>query len=217
MTYQLNISFDTTGLANIYAANQLVTIVKADGGSLPVAWLTFEPFERNLVSWVASYSIYASAVPLADGTTILVNAITSGAAQPGFTYTLENGFFTGASGGAPASFNAVDEQQGYSSMLLGLAQSASVNGVSVSNAPVNAMSVLFNQSASFTAIETVSIFLSSANQNGTFLSQVPSSALTVALTTQAPVANIGYNDESNMFYLQGTSTSLLSMSKLALA
>ena len=213
MTYQLNLSIDQTGLQNIYNANQSVTIAKSGAGNTPIAWLTFQPFQTNLVSWMPNYYFYASGVTEQAGANILVNSITSSPAQLGWTYVLAEGFFTGTSG-TGATYNATNQQSSRSSMLLGLAQSANINGVTVSNSPFSAAITLLNQTASFTPIETVSLFLSSYTGNGVFLSQVPSNALTVAFTAQAPVANVGYNDQTNTFYLISTSLAKHSMVEL---
>jgi hypothetical protein len=76
-------------------------------------------------------------------------------------------------------------------------------------APLNAVPVMTNESASFTPEETVSIFLSNIVNNGVVLSQVASNSLSVTLTSQSASAKIGFNDASNTFY-QATSAQISS-------
>ena len=219
MNYQLNISIDNQGLQNIYAAGQRVTIVKSvttnplAGGNLPVAWVTFMPLNNNNISWIETYSIYASAVSIVAGATLSQNSSTQPGIQPGWTYTLQNGFFSGAAGSG-STFNAANQWQGGPITTFGLAQPATVNNVNVL-APLNATTVLYNQTASFTPIENVSIFLSSYSNNGVVISQVASNALPVSLSSQAPVANIGFNDATNTFYLIGMSQTALTAAEFA--
>ena len=218
MNYQLNISIDQTGLSNIYKAAQYVTIVKSvttnplASGNLPVAWITFSPWSTNNISWYETYSIYASNTSMQAGATISLTTQTTPGIQLGWTYTLQSGFFTGAPGSTP-TFNAANQQQGSTMSTFGLAQPAIVNGANVL-APLNATTVMYNQTASFTPIENVSVFLSSYSNNGVVIAQVASNALAVQLTSQSPVANIGFNDATNTFYLAGVSQQSLSMAEV---
>jgi hypothetical protein len=204
MQYQVNISIDSTGLTNIYAAGQAVTLVKSVvsqplvSGNLPVAWINFQPFQQNAVSWVENYNLYATTTALQAGAKIVQTSVTGAPVVTGFVYDFAQGFFTGHQGGASGTFNMNNLQQGMFSF--GLSQQAMVNNVPVI-APLNAIPVLYNQMATFTPKENVSIFLSNIIDNGIVLSQVASNALTVTLTSQSPMANIAFNDSTNTFYL----------------
>lgn len=217
-TYGLNINIDSTGLTNIYNADQYVTLVKSVGSTTAsgntVAWVTFQPYQSNIVSWVENYLIYGTISQLQSGATIVMTSQTASAVQTGWTYTFEQGQFTGASGGASGSFNLENQQS--NGINFGLAQTATVNGSSTL-APLNAVPVNINQSASFTPIETVSIFLSSYENNGVVISSVAGNALTVQLTTASPVATIGFNDANNTFYLGSSNSALLAQADLALS
>ena len=48
----------------------------------------------------------------------------------------------------------------------------------------------------------MSIFLANSVNNGVVLSQVASNALVVTLSSQNAIANIGFTNSSNTFYLQ---------------
>lgn len=205
MQYQLSINIDSAGLANIYAANQYITIVKSvtanplQSGNLPVAWISFQPFQSNIVTWVETYNIYATVSSLQSGATIKQTSVTDVPVQTGMTYTLAEGSFSSASGGGSGVFTCANQQ---APMLnFGLSQEAVINGVTV-NAPLNAVPILYDESASFTPIENVSIFLSNIVNNGVVLSQIASNALPVTLTSQTPTATIGFADASNTFFLE---------------
>lgn len=205
MQYGLNISIDSTALGHIYGAGQAVTLVKSvvsnplASGNLPVAWVSFSPLQENAVTWQESYNIYATTTVLNAGATIVQTSVTGTPVQTGWIYTFAQGFFIGAQGGAATTYNMTNQQNG--SFSFGLSQQAMINNVMV-NAPLNAIPVLYNEGASFTPEENVSIFLSNSVNNGVVLSQVASNALAVTLTSQNPTANIGFNDATNTFYLE---------------
>ncbi|HEY1475993.1 MAG TPA: hypothetical protein VGF53_18140 [Pseudolabrys sp.] len=204
MQYQLNISIDSAGVQQIYNQNQAITIVKSvvsaplNTGNLPVAWINFQPLEENTVTWIENYNMYASTSSVVAGATIQQTSVTNAPVQTGWLYTFEDGVFTGASGGAAGTLNMLNSQG--SQFTFGLSQSATVNNVAI-NAPLNAVPVGNNENCSFTPEENVSIFLSNVVNNGVVLSQVASNALPVTLTSQSPIANIGFTDSSNTFYL----------------
>jgi hypothetical protein len=217
MNYQLNIAIDQPGLNAIYGAGQSVTIVQAvnssplSTGNLPVAWLAFQPWLSNNISWTTNYYIYASNTSMQSGAVLNLMAQTSTPVQPGWLYTLQQGSFTGSSG-TGSTFNAENQQQTGTITQFGLAQYANVNGVSTFS-PLNATPVLFNQEASFTPIVTLSVFLSSYSNNGVVISQVASNACVLQLTSQDPVGNIGFNDSTNEFYLIGTTAAARSLAE----
>ncbi|MEO1339500.1 MAG: hypothetical protein AAFV29_27920 [Myxococcota bacterium] len=199
----MNIDIDNDGLGAIYGAGQKVTLVRSvvseplASGNLPIAWLTFKPFQTNNVAWDENYSLYATTTQLKGGATIKMTSSTVTPAQTGVIYTLENGFFTSERGGTADAFHG-ENQQG-DGISFGLAQEATVNNTKVS-APLNAVQVLKNQKVQFVPEEPVSIYLSSYSDNGVVISQVASQALTVTLTSQSPEANIGFDNKTNTFF-----------------
>ncbi|AGA27234.1 hypothetical protein [Singulisphaera acidiphila] len=203
MQYQINISIDQGGLTQIYNANQYVTLVKSvqsnpvSSGNLPVAWIAFQPLEVNEITWIENYFLYATTTVLQSGATISMTSQTNDAIQAGWLYTFAQGQFTGASG-TGSTFN-LSNQMPNLPFSFGLAQQATVNSVKTF-APLNAVPVLYNEQASFTPQEQVSIFLSSYSNNGSVISQVASTALTVMLSSQNPTVNVGFNDSNNTFF-----------------
>ena len=205
MQYGLDIDIDDAGLKAIQESGQAVTIVKSvvssalATGNLPVAWLQFQPMETSSVTWSEDYYAYATTTALQAGAQIIRTSHTAGTVQPGWTYTLgDDGVFQGAGGGAPNTFSTYNDHG--DALGFGLAQSAMVNGVPVLS-PLNVNLLLNEETATFTPIETISVYLSAFVNNGVVISQVAGNALVVTLTSQAPTATLGFNDTSNSFYL----------------
>jgi hypothetical protein len=204
MQYQLTIDIDSGDLQQLYDANQAITIVKSvvsqplASGNLPIAWVHFQPLQTNVVTWITDYYIYATTTAIQAGASITRTSLTGVPVQPAYTYTLKQGAFATTQGGPAGTFNACNEQ---GQMLgFGLSQKAMVNNV-MTDAPLNVVPVLNNESVTFTPEETVSIFLSNVVNNGVVLSQVASNALSVVLTSQQPSASIGFDGGSNSFHL----------------
>jgi hypothetical protein len=208
MQYEIDINIDDAGLQAIQSSGQAVTIVKSvvtnavASGNLPVAWLQFQPMESNTVTWQENYYAYATTTNLQAGAKIIRTSHTAGNVQLGWTYTLNPaGVFVGAAGGGATTFTA-SNQHG-DQLGFGLAQSANVNGVPVL-APLNVVTMLNNELATFTPIETISVYLSAYVDNGVVISQIAGDALEITLTSQSPSATLGFNDSSNSFYLAST-------------
>ncbi len=202
-TYQLTINIDKAGLDSIYGAGQTVTLVKSltsfpgSTGNLPIAWISFQPLEQNIITWTEDYSVYATTTQLKGGASIVMSSTQE--AQEGIMYTFEQGSFSTGSD-APSDVYSVTNQQKSGTFNFGLAQTAVINGVTAS-APVSAWPVLYTENTTFTPLETVSVFLSSYNNNGVVITQVASTALPVSLSSQSPTAELQFNDATNSFSL----------------
>ncbi|KUZ65821.1 hypothetical protein WI36_26060 [Burkholderia ubonensis] len=208
MDYQINISISSKGLDTIYDSGLFVTLVKSvisnpiSGGNLPVAWVAFQPLHENQVSWEEQYTMYATTTTLQAGATIKMTSQTDTQIQPGWIYTFERGKFSEAQGGDPGTFN-LRNQQSTGSFSFGLAQPVLINNVQTSS-PLNAVPVPYNVNATFTPIQKLSLFLSSYSNNGSVITAVASNALNITLTSTSPQANVGFNDQTNTFYLKKT-------------
>jgi hypothetical protein len=204
----LRVTIDPESLKNIYRAHQVVTLVKsvvanpATRGNLRVAWLSFQPFESNEITWAEDYYMFATSEPLTIGGTIAISSATGAPVQPGLIYQFADGSFTPEQA-AGSTFNVANQTKagpGQSPYSFGLAHKAAANGVT-SLAPINAVTVLYNEQASFTPTETIAIFLSPYTDSGTVISAVPGSTLTITLDSRSPVANVVFIQATNTFYL----------------
>ncbi|WP_394822973.1 hypothetical protein [Pendulispora albinea] len=211
MSYCINIAIDSEGLKKIYSVGQTVTLCKGVMGHVQskvagqtgstVAWIAFSPLQSNDVVYdELSYYLFATTTPLQFGNVISMSSQTPSPAQAGWTYTFDQGHFSGVPGSG-TTYNVYNGAIA-TTMAFGLAQSASVNNVSVL-APQVALPVLYNQTVFFQPSTTVSIFLSSCQANGTILGGISSLALAVTPTREKPAVNVGFNDATNTFYLIG--------------
>jgi len=201
MQYSIDINIDQNGVESINSTGQKVTLVQSVVSNPPssdiVAWLAFSPLESNLVSWEEEYYVYATTTEVQSGATIQMTSQTESAAQLGWTYTFQNGIFTGASGGEDTAYNANNQQGGTYGM--GLAQYAMVNNVQTF-APLSVVDVLNNETADFTPEIQLSIFLSASQDNGSVISQVAGNAYSFTLSSSSPSISLDFNDTSNTFY-----------------
>jgi hypothetical protein len=205
-TYQLNIAFDNAGLAAITQADQKVTIVKQTStGGKPVAWISFQPQQQNIITWTEQYAVYCSTTNLQAGAQIVTSSTSN--ANGGCSYTINSsGFFNpGASGATDTNSYEIINQDpllmvnGVEMVTAGLVQAAAVNGSSIT-APMCATTILYNQSGFFTPIETIQVFTSNYSNNGMVISSVSGNALTVQYTNNT-TASIEYDDKNNEFIL----------------
>lgn len=202
------IQIDSAGLSDIYDAGQTVTLarqvnqvvdavapprVSPDASQLIVAWLAFEPLETNTIDWSEQYYCFATTTSLTMGEVLEMNSQSAAPMQLGSVYTFDQGQFAvyPSSGSDYVIYNAMAGEYGF-----GLAQQATVNDAQVF-APICVEPVLTDEAAYFTPTEQISIFLSSASNNGTLIPP-PINALT--LTVDANGAVVGFNDQTHAFY-----------------
>ena len=213
MQFELSIAIDQAGVAQINAAFQYVTITRSvtafamsaaqislarTAAALPyaVAWLAFEPFQNNVVTWTDACNLFVSTTAATVDNVIAVNSATT-SAQAGQSWTFQNGQFSLASTGSGSTYSATNAAS--NGLSFGLLASASVNGTTV-NAPMNLQPLLFNQVAQFTPSETIAIFLSTASTSGTV---IPNVSTGLIVTLGPGTTDIGFNDQTNQFYLSG--------------
>jgi hypothetical protein len=209
MQCTININIDSAGLQKIYGAGQYVTLVKSvqsmveiprpAGSGVTIAWITFKPFEKNIVSWNDNYYIYATTSELMPGHLVTMNTLTDEPVQLGWTYTFRHGQFSPAAKGTANAFTVVDMMNGV--FGFGLAQRATVNNASTIT-PLSAISSLFNQQIFISPAREMFIFLSSVGSSGSVLYVIPDNALTLPLTGRGLTATAGFNDQNNTFFWQ---------------
>lgn len=215
MPYSVTISIDSTGVSNIYAANQYVTFLRnvtawVQSGpaavhqlqlvTMPVttAWLAFQPYQSNTITWTDSSNVYATSSPLQAFQQIGILSQT--AAQAGLTYPFQQAQFGSPSSNGTGAY-AISNQQS-NGLAFGLSATASVNNVNVT-APFNAVPVLNNQIGVFMPTDTVTILLTSCSTSGTIIPQL-GGGLVVSLSGSSPSVSVGFNDTTNSFYVSSS-------------
>lgn len=203
-TYTITIAIDAQGIQAITSSGQYVALSKlvtGVGNSPTVLWLAFSPLGQNTVTWTDACGIYVTTTPLKPANTLLVNAQTDGAALPDLLYSFARGQFT-AGTQTGAGYGVADQTPDPHGAVysFGLLQNATVNDTAAS-APTNALSMLYGEEAWFVQQQTVSLYLAYACPNGTVISGIPPTALTITLSAAQPSASVAYNDANNTFFL----------------
>jgi hypothetical protein len=199
-TYKLTINLETQDVKDINVAQQRITMVKKVGGSSgsKVAWVSFNPFEHNEVTWDAKYGIYASSTTVQNGSEIYKTSAVNPAICE-LSYPFENGTFSApVSGDTP---NAYGIKNQYSQQFtFGLAQSVTANGCKFDASPLNAVPVLSMQTSTFTPIEKIEVFLHSNFNNGVVISDITSKALELDFTNDQNIT-IRYDKTVGQFVI----------------
>lgn len=202
-SYKLTIQFKTKDVHIINESKQQITLVKEVHGSngSPVSWVTFSPFENNVITWEEEYGIYVSITEIKAGANIIktsaVNPATSGVCYP-----FDTGAFKSPETGKHKenSYNIKNETS--KKYTFGMAQSVIANGKKFDANPLNAVPVLSHEPAEFTPIEKLQVFLHAEFDNGVIITHIDSKALSLDLTDKS-TAIIHYDQVSGQF-LEGS-------------
>jgi hypothetical protein len=182
--YSLELSFTPEQLKVLCAAGGRVAIAKPLKDGLPsLRWLSFRPFEMNVVEWEEQYGIYASLAAPGDGSVTQV-CRSDFPAYPGRLYALQpQGCFgppSAEEGLDPASYYAANSFAGVPAVTLGLFQNAQVNGQERLAGPVSAELIPQAFRARITPNTTVYVWIQSGGEGGAGVSQVTSPPTRVA-------------------------------------
>jgi hypothetical protein len=207
MQFSLSLNIDSQSLNYIKAAPQNIVIAKPVASSNPnVAWLSFDPFGSNTVTWDESYGIYASTTQFQNGATINKMSEAPYPAQDGTLYTLTpSAVFTGpsTSGNPPpaGTFEVINNMppSQYPALTFGLEQKATVNGSAQQATPLNAQVVLATQTAMFTPLTTVFVWLQANLSSGTMITQVIGKASIVTFGNGVADQSLSYDPNTGMF------------------
>jgi hypothetical protein len=203
-SYTLNINIDPQDVATIYDTTQRITLVKqsaSDRQALTVAWLALEAANHTTVEWKEAYALYTCTEEVEEGAKI-TQSTSQDPAQDNKAYLFkDNRLVLDNLGSAPGvNKYRVKNDPSETEYIFGLAQSAAVNGGVSESQPLNAVKVLHGQTATFTPIEKIFVFLSGTQNNGVIISEVDGDALVVDFT-QTPSATINYNPSNAQFTL----------------
>lgn len=206
--YTLNLEINPSDLATIREANQKIIIAKpVNGGSPNVAWLAFDPFQQNTVEWEENYGMYASLTTVQHGATISRLSTSPYPAAPATSYTFnEYANFAGPTADSsvgPTTFQVVNEMPAsqHPSLKFGLMQEAVVNGQTQGTKPLNIASVPAQNTADFTPVVTVFVWLQAHMESSTVITDVSSDHLKVTYTYDNEIT-VHYENGMGMFATQ---------------
>lgn len=201
--YSLNLSFDDKTLKDIYDAKQQVILIKqtfsTTSNDADIAWVTFNPFETNSVSWEDNYGVYTSTTEIQKGATIRKSSHKTAADT--CVYNFDKGFFTKNNDliTEKGSYEVVNETT--DKLTFGLTQDVLVNGKPIQSSPLNASTVLAGQNAVFTPFEKVQILLQSNAREGLVLATVSSKVFTAEFGGGVNNISVEYNPTIGQFVL----------------
>lgn len=157
MKYQLDILFNEQDIKKMYESRQKLVLVKQTEypADTVVAWICFNPWQKNTIEWDDGYTIYASTSKIEDVT--IINKLYEEEAVQSTRYDFKDGPFN-----SPVKTSTYYVQNGsedFPQITLGLAQNIRVNGQLFEGHPVNAFYVPYGQAISMTPVERVSVLI----------------------------------------------------------
>ena len=179
--YTLEILLDPSYVEEIVAAGQNIVISKqVTPSGAPLAWLSFSPYQSNVVTWEDSYAVYTSQTLLQSGATIA--QLASRAAVPHTAYSFQKNVFNVAApmnpSLGPESYEIINASG--RTLTFGLAQQASLNGADLGSNAVFAATLLPGQWLDMTPFENLNVFLYQSSGNATCLGTVTGPSLAVS-------------------------------------
>lgn len=200
--YELEIQFTEDALKAIYAAGEKIVITKEVAGNKgkTVCWVSTLPFLNNSIKWTEEYMLYASREEVMNGATITklsdVDAISE------LIYDFDNAIFDNAHTSSVVGKNEYglsNQMDEYSYLTFGLAQKVNVNGMRTEGRPINAVTLPYNHTATFSPIEKVRVCLANNLNNGMVITKEFSTAIDVTYSGTETKKTIAYDSTKGMF------------------
>jgi hypothetical protein len=204
MTFTLNIPLTAADVKTIIGAGQTVTITQSNptdvSNAMPVAWVAFEPFEGNQLTWETPVAIYASTSQLQSGVEIEQMSTSEFPATSGELYTFAENIFTGPTPNKGKHGTYYAQNANGETLTFGLTQSCSNNNEVIGGgpAPLSATSVLSGEGANWGLESTIWVYLSNVTNNGTVITSVSSGACPVTMLDDTPVT-LSFDPNTNTF------------------
>lgn len=204
--YTLKLNISTADLNVIKTAQLNIILAKpVSSGSPNVAWQVFDPFEGNIVTWTEEYGLYASNTAISNGATIAKMSTVALANDAAYYPFSSSATFTGPMtgvGSPPAnSYMIRDDMPSsqYPSLVFGLMQSATINGVPAPSRPLNAVTVLSQFTATFTPYTTVYVWLQANLASETVVTQVVGNQTKVTFGGTVNSVSLTFNASTGTF------------------
>lgn len=207
--YKLNLRVSKEDLELINDAGKRVVLVKENReGSFSsgsefiddVAWVTFQLWGDNKVTWENKYSVYVSETQKQSGA-VIDKASWEEAEPKTKMYLFNDGYSMGEQFSGEAHPTAYYIKNNYyKPETFELAQTVKVGKQVYEANPINAMTVLNNEQAYFIPSEKVKVFLAARAENGKVISIAQSQALLVDFTEKSE-RTITYDRNTSKFVI----------------
>lgn len=158
-----------------------------------VPWLIFSPFAENTIQWTSDFGLYTANVGKDGMFTILA----SKAANIGKCYTFQNNRFGEMQDGVSEKITIINRVD--KTLFFGLTQDVVINDECCTKKPISIACVPYNQTAEFSPLEKITIFLGSGYQEKKFMgTQVHSEMFSLDLTAVSE-AHLVYDEKAATF------------------
>lgn len=214
--YKLQISISEEDLKVLYKAGGRIVIREhsSDNANHNLNWISFLPFENNVIDWNGDYGLYASiAEPDSQGQIEPMSFI---AAKPQYIYEFSNGIFHNPEFGpglGVSTYEVNNRMTEYKGLTFGLAKDAIVNGISIEKRPFSAQYVPFGMFLSVEASEKIDIFWrfdtdkdtskETSKEIDNLIRQLESQVLTVEFLKEDHEHKAQYDGKQGCFVLVG--------------
>lgn len=200
--YELQINFTEDALKAIYAAGEKLIITKEVAGNKgsSVCWVSTLPFLKNTIKWSEEYMLYASREEAMNGATI--DKLSEVDALSELLYDFDNAIFENAHTSSSVGTNEyglTNKMDQYSYLTFGLAQKVTVNGAGTDGRPINAVTLPYNHTATFSPIEKVKVFLANDLNNGMVITKEFSNTIDVTYSGTESKKTITYDTSRGIF------------------
>jgi hypothetical protein len=207
-TYSLELLIDAEDLEAITSVDQRIILAKpvSDTYIPNVAWQSFDPQPENLVTWSEEYGIYASSTNLRHGSRILKTSSMPYPAQDAACYTFGtdanfHGPYQGPQAPGQSQYTVINEvpPAHYPALVFGLVQSAIINDKPANVRPLNAQLVAARQQTTFTPLTSVYVWLQSALESATVITQIPRRAAIITFSNSDNAQTLKYDPKHGTF------------------
>lgn len=183
-SYELNVLFTESDVQKINLNKQKLTLVKtlSSGSQSALAWLSISPFEKNQITWSNTFGLYVSNTKVEAGAKIFKISAQNPASDQ-HCYPFRNGIFIEPRKLEEPFRNKYQiKNETAQDLTFGLTQGIVFNGNKFDANPLNAVTVFENETATFSAIEKVKVYLSTCEDNGVVISEINSEAIELDFT-----------------------------------
>lgn len=200
--YELEIQFTEDALKAIYTAGEKLILTKEVAGSKgkSVCWVSTLPFLDNTIKWSEEYMLYASREEAMNGATI--NKLSDVDAISELIYDFDNAIFDNAHTSSTVGKNEYglsNQMDQYPYLTFGLAQKVTINGTGTEGRPINAITLPYNHTATFSPIEKIRVFLANDLNNGMVITKEFSNAIDLTYSGTDVKKTIAYDTTRGMF------------------
>ncbi len=199
---KLNIAFDPEDLSEVYKSNKKIVVIRHTNKGEKVAWLVFNPFKNNVVTFDDQVTLYESNSKTEPGS--IIKPLISTPANSEKKYIFKNDSFTDEndSGIHERSYyvkNMMSESES-NKLTFGLGAFATINGKRTRFLPINAEEISQGGAEEFSAYDTLTVYMEDNVQQSSVIVNTEVNAIKVSFDESNKEITIKYNSITGGFY-----------------